>query len=147
MKSYDERIAALEAAIKRLRQQEAADLQASKESVPVVMEWVLYPTKDAFRDLWDDSCIFYQLNGICTNKAEAEAAGHTRIQEGGMKYLFNTLSGKFVGTFSGGIVWISKRGFRTDEETLANLNKFVAEHPEGGNITEIILDHNERNKK
>jgi hypothetical protein len=146
---YELRIAQLENEILELRRQKAAELEEIKKSVTPQYEWTLTPTVDNYDKIYDSTCKFYTLDGRCVNKHEAEAAGHSHIQEGGMKYLFNTLSGRIVGSWSGGTVWISKGGtsFSADEYTLANLSAFIVQNPDGGNVTSIILDHRARNGK
>jgi hypothetical protein len=86
---------------------------------------------------------------VVLNRAELTEAGWSDrdLGDGQMKYLFNTLSKRLVMHVGGGQVYFSEPwpGQRTDEEgmrafheTLDELSDFLANNPEGGDVTEII---------
>lgn len=81
--------------------------------------------------IYDTSCVLYTLTGEVINKEEMRYVGKTPF-EGGMNYLFNTLSGKFVMAVGGGAVYTS------DPWCLAALSSFILQNPNGGDVTSIV---------
>lgn len=99
--------------------------------------------------IWDDSIAVYKLSATCLNVAECQAVGRAErdYAEGSMKYLFNKLSGKLICTEGGGTMHISNKGFGSDDpdETYllarTRIETFIAEHPEGGDVTWIVQEN------
>jgi hypothetical protein len=129
---------ALKARLRELEQAEEVKAQALRDSVQPVYEFLLEP--EAERNgffggdrLFDDTCRFYKLSGRVTNKEELKevGAGH-RVFEGAMRYLFNGATGQFACAVGGGSVFLSSQeGWRA-------LSDFIRQHPEGGNVSDIV---------
>ena len=139
----------LEAALNRIKDQEAAERLKALEATPPIWQFVIEPDDDKFDQVYDDSVIKYRIEGIVINKEEAEAAGHD-IRTGGMTYLYNTLSKKLIMSIGGGHVWISRRNWYKETEVdeagvvaWEAVERFIDEHPEGGDITDIISKYRE----
>jgi hypothetical protein len=93
----------------------------------------------------------YCLSGSVLNKKELLAAGHNEdhVKGGSMRYLFNVATGKFICSSGGGNIYIADGSFfhlekaeeaREDAEAVYNsLERFLANNPEGGDVTAIIL--------
>jgi hypothetical protein len=146
----------LEAELRQAREAESAERERLRAATPIVMRFTLVPDERPGRDeLWDDTCRWYYLEGEVVNAEEAAAAGHkVADHSGGMAYLFNTLSGKFVMSSGGGRVWITGKRWAwtggpnvrdeweaSAQRALTHLAGFVKANPEGGDVTEIIETH------
>jgi hypothetical protein len=129
MRSVEE----IEAELRAARMKERLELEEKQKAVKPIYTFTLiqstlgYDTKEVF----DSSCVLYILSGTVTNKEELIAV-HKIPFEGSMRYLFNTLSGKFVMAVSGGSIFIS------DPLCFTQLSKFVQEYPGGGDVTTIV---------
>lgn len=153
MSTYEERVAELEAQIRAIRNEQKAELAERQKSVTPVWRFTILPNEDrSFDKIWDKSVVLYQLRGEVVNRDECEAVGHdVRQMSGSMNYLFNTLSGRLVMSTGGGNVYLSDKtwSLRSDKEAVQRsfekavtaIESFLAEHPEGGDITEIISQH------
>lgn len=134
-----DKVERLEAELRAAKLERAEARQAERDAVVVEWTYGVRPTERAHHKSYDESCVYYDLFGTVVNKTEAEAAGHN-INDGSMAYLFNTLSGKIVGDTGGGTVYI---GFQRDWDdahmaAINALGEFLDEHPEGGDVTEIV---------
>jgi hypothetical protein len=152
MVQIEQELAELRERERQLRDEAAEAKEALRRSVERKMSYVFYPAdSQQYRHdrLWDDSCKYYILRGVVLNRAELTEAGWSDrdLGDGQMKYLFNTLSKRLVMHVGGGQVYFSEPwpGQRTDEEgmrafheTLDELSDFLANNPEGGDVTEII---------
>lgn len=139
----DAQVAALEQRIRDLRKQQADELAERRKAVSPVYAFVLTPVEDNHHRLADDSCTWYELRGSVLNVRELEAVG-IRPFEGAMRYLFNTLSGRFVTDAGGGSIFLhltpDYRG-NVDTEAFAELAEFVVANPLGGMVTDIVEKH------
>jgi hypothetical protein len=63
-----------------------------------------------------------------------------------MVYIFNTLSHRIVTSVGGGTVYLSGSwgAKESAEQAVEELNKFLTAHPEGGDVTQIVTDHQAR---
>lgn len=134
------RIEELEAKLAQLRQEEADRARALRESVTPRYTYMLVPHSESWDKIADPSCRWYRLEGVIINTPELNAVGAAIPAAGGMNYLFNTLSGRFVISGGGGTVYLNLNGRfgPPDTEAFQELEAFVAEHPEGGDVTEIV---------
>lgn len=135
-----DRIVQLRAELAELEAAEKATVKAADAVVPK-FTFDLAVDDLKFDKLFDPSVIAYRLSGTCTNAEELAEVGRSHSAEGGgMVYLFNTLSGRFIMSHGGGRVYLSKAGsaFSTDLDKIALLEAFVAVHPEGGDVTDIV---------
>lgn len=130
-------IAELEELLRVKRQEEADALKVKRDSVkPVYRITIDLATGHSFHKIMDDSVKVYRISGEVTNKAEVDAVGGDS-RGGGMDYLFNTLSGKLIMSTGGGTIWVG--GFDNDgHEAFQQINEFLCDHPDGGNITDIV---------
>lgn len=81
--------------------------------------------------IFDNSCVTYTLLGGVTNKEELRKVGKAAF-EGAMGYIYNKMTQRFVMAISGGARFVE------DEECWAELSTFIAENPNGGDVTHII---------
>lgn len=144
----DEKIGELEAELDKLRQQRLDELKALRESVTPRYTYLLVrPTGPGTDRIADPSCVWYRLEGVVINADELHAVGVTTPHQGGMNYLFNTLSGRFVMSGGGGTSYISlvdDFGRKADTEAFQELEAFVEKHPEGGDVTDIVARGREK---
>jgi hypothetical protein len=137
----------LEARVKAMKAARQADKERLKSETPLIWRYSIVksrPNGSMFDRIMDDSCILYRIEGEVVNKAEAEAAGHNLDRlGGGMNYLFNTLSKKFVMPIGGGHYYISDRFEKKNTEavTWERIAEFVTKNPDGGDITDIVKAH------
>lgn len=144
MKTYEERVADLERQIAALREEKRKESQALLDSVSPVYQFVCVPAAYSMfgQQCWDDTVTCYEVAGQVTNRTQMTEAGHSRLHEGSMKYLYNTLSGKFITAVGGGSTFVSK-GLRRDSEDpvpafMEALGAWVKANPEGGDCTELV---------
>jgi len=104
-----------------------------------------------YKELWDDTCGYYRITGVLLNREECEAVGQNVDRSGdgaGMSYLYNSLSQKLVCSVGGGQVWVGMGWDATDRESsriaIDEINAFLINHPDGGDITDIIKRHRAR---
>lgn len=151
-KSIEELRKELRAAEQSLKQREIDERQAKMDATPVVRRFVIKPTEDQWHEMYDDSCKLYKLAAEITNRDEAIAAGHADhdLRAGGMTYIFNTLSGRIVTETGGGTIWVGAGwGGKTRESArvaMEAISKFIVEHPNGGDITDIVEQHRKASK-
>lgn len=142
--SINDRITELENELKAVRELARMESEALRESVVPEYVYTVAPIDDKFDRIYDESVVQYRIEGVCTNKEACEAVGR-QTHTGGMTYLFNRASGKIIGAFGGGTVFISGRGFarHTDEvdATMLKLSAWIDANPAGGDITKIIEAH------
>jgi hypothetical protein len=133
-----ERRAKLEAELAALRKEEDAEKKALMASVKPVMKYTVMPTppRDRWDFLGDEMCVFYTIDGQCTNLDEVKATGAMSPHSGSMRYLFNLATSRLVCHVSGGNIHLA-----ATHEAYADVSAFISEHPEGGDITEIVLRH------
>lgn len=127
-----------------LRQAEAAERQAAIDlaaSVEPIYRFTLSPVTDKFDRVFDGSgCTIYKLEGIVLNKEEIQAVGG-QVSDGGMRYVFNHLNGRFVMSTGGGRIWLNDGTFGKpfDTEAFEALATYLLEvNIDGGDVTEIV---------
>ena len=121
------------------------------ERAKVRRDWMfgIYPVKDRsyLSEILDPAVKMYRLSGVILNKEQLETAGwsESETRDGGMNYLFNTATGKIIKADGGGNIYIRGGGWggTTEEKVIAGLvydelNAFLVEHPEGGDVTKTI---------
>lgn len=146
MTDIDAQIADLEKRLASLRERQRRDRQARLDSVKKRYKFSIERVEDSHRNqrpLMDPSIVQYALHGRIVNKPELEAAGHSvdsrMMSEGYMVYLYNTLSGRFVTALGGGHVWLRTGDWGdTPDPEWAEVEQLVRDHPDGGDITEIV---------
>jgi len=146
----------LEAELKALRQRKADERKARLEATPIKMLYTFAPStkQPSFEEVYDNSIKFYRLEGIITNRKEAEEAGHNleHAGQGGMTYLYNTVSGRIIMNIGGGQVHLGGARWAYGKEdtgavqasmlrAIAELEEFIAVHPDGGDVTDIVVRH------
>lgn len=138
--SVDTDIARLEKQLEELRAQRRAEMQAKMDAVTPLFTFTLTPVTDHWRESADPACRWYELRGTIQNKDECLAVGKKPL-DGAMRYLYNTLSGRFVVSNGGGTVWLKlghEFGGEPDVEAWTELEAFVKDYPEGGDVTPIV---------
>jgi len=142
----DKTVEELRAELREAERREAAELQIRRAKVQVRRQFTLLPYEDVhFLDrVYDSTCKLYRLVSTVVNHDEAKTAGHTELEmrNGGMTYVYNTLSHRLVTGVGGGTIWIGPTWMNEDDtsdvEAFEELNAFLLEHPEGGDVTEIV---------
>lgn len=108
------------------------------------------PRHDGFDDIFDDTIVAYMLTSTVVNREECEAVGRSswELQNGGMRYLYNTGTHRLIGATGGGTIYLSLPYFGTQhrrsgaaklERAVAAISAFLAEYPDGGDISDIII--------
>lgn len=124
--------------------------QQRLEATPIIMRYTVERDTQPYtvNRLYDEAVVAYSVSGEVVNSDEAAAAGHSLDRKGGsMTWLFNTLSGRIICSTGGGSVFF---GFPGDKsiaqlDAIEELSAFIAESPQGGDITSIIEKY-QRNK-
>jgi hypothetical protein len=126
----------IRAELREAEAREAAEREAERERVPVIWQYTLSPLEPDpnWNPRFDPTCSLSRRDGAVTNRAEAEAAGHStyRMDGGGMVYVFNNGTGRFVTSTGGGRIYTS------DPLAFEALSQYLLDHPEGGDVTPII---------
>ena len=143
-----QKIERLKEELREAEARERAEAKARRDAVPILMAYRLEPdSRPQLDEIYDPAVRRYYLSGHVVNREEAEAAGHdVSRKEGGMMYLFNTLSGRLVMRCGGGHVYVGTL-YGEDpylDETLEELNEFLRTHPEGGDVTGIVQLYREK---
>lgn len=147
-------IAELEAQLAAARKEEDLRKQALRDSVKPVWRYTierLPTTTDVFDAIYDDTIVAYKLSGEVLNREELIAAGHpeTFYRAGSMRYLYNTVTTRLIAGVGGGTIFLSTSGFKRESAKIQRaadqVGAFLADHPEGGDITEIIAKLREEN--
>lgn len=137
----------LQAQLRALEAIEEAERKARIKAAPIVMKFTITPTTDRWHEVYDDSCLLYELEGKVANREQAKEAGHNDIdlRDGAMTYLFNKATGKIVTAIGGGTIWISSgwqiKNPESAQWAMARIGHYLVNHPEGGDITDIVETH------
>jgi len=128
-----DRIAELEAELAQLKREDAEQKAQRRKQVRPVYKFTLKPANDPYmvRSIMDESCVLYTLSGKVLNADEMKAVGN-QLFEGGMTYLFNRITGKFIMSTGGGSVYLRSA------EAFGELGEFIVRHPQGGIVTDIV---------
>ncbi len=144
----DKTVAELREQLRDAEERESAERKAKMEATPIVWRYTILPANDPWQEVYDDSCLLYELKGEITNADEAKAAGRPdhSIRPGGMTYVFNKLSGRIVTSTGGGTIFVSGRyGGESKkaaaQEAMRQISRFLRDNPNGGDITEIIKNY------
>ena len=134
--SRAEEIASLTSRLMELKREEDAEKQALRDSVKPIMKYTVTPTpvKGSWDFIGDEMCVFYTIDGQCTNLDEVKAVGGQVPHSGSMRYLYNLATSRLVCTTGGGSIHLS-----ATLEAYAQVSAFISEHPEGGDITDIVI--------
>lgn len=143
----DYSIAQLESMLRKARQREADAKDIKKAETPIIWQFTIELNDDKWDTLWDKDSCFYKIRGRVLNEEEAKAVGHHVGFTGDMKYVYNMLNHKIVCAVGGGTSFIN--GGHNGEDASARqafdeLNEFLIENPEGGDITHIVNAHKQR---
>ena len=149
--AIDTQILTLEASLDSLRKQRAAAAKASRESVSPIMTFSIAPNDSHGRIRPCSGVVSYLLTGTVRNVEECKAAGHhsSDLLTGSMAYLFNTATGRIVGNFGGGNIYIKDAAWSynaaqradciEDSDTVfSQLESFLTLNPNGGDVTAIL---------
>lgn len=141
----------LRAELKRLEKQEAEEKAAKIAAVKRQWRFTITPAPDRWDPLYDDTLVWYYLQGEVLNADELKAVGAPAdsYANGGMKYLYNVGTGKIAMRGSGGTIYIrdswsicknaTVEQVRTEMlRTFGELADFISQHPEGGDVTGIV---------
>jgi hypothetical protein len=123
--------------LEALRAEENYRKEGRRKAVKPVYEFTLTPSNKPYDKIFDPSCRLYELSGRVTNKAALAESGQSvnLLFEGGMKYIFNGATGKFVMSTGGGSIFMScQEGWDT-------LSNFILRNPEGGDVTVLVEVH------
>lgn len=139
-----------------------AEAQAKKEAderrkafkVQYRYEISLHNRNTTFDKIYDPTCTRYRISRTCLNREEALAAGlpDFELTDGGMAYMFNTVTGRIICATSGGTQYISERWNTyekdgADDWAFEQIGKFLTVLPDGGDITAIVEAYLERRAK
>lgn len=140
----------IEAELKEAQAIEDAELKARRDAVKLLWEYTMTPMEtklsDDFDPIYDPTISAYKLYGRVINREECLAAGHPEflLGGGGMRYLFNKVTGRLIGPTGGGTIYIGlgfgrrNRGIKKLEKVITAISQFLVEHPEGGDISAIV---------
>lgn len=138
--------------LKNAEAREAAEFEAKRRATPPIRKYMIelmeISNNSSFDYVYDDSCLLYRIHSFVTNKEAAEAAGWSSswdLNAGGMTYVYNTLSKKLVMGTGGGNIYIGPSWNKSDDTShiraMEEINAFLQQHPEGGDITDIVMRH------
>jgi hypothetical protein len=153
---WEEEIRLLEERLKKAHAKVKEIKDQKKVEVKPKYEFTFLPHQQKFDRIYDDTIVIFRLAGVITNKQECLDAGrpeHT-LSAGGMNYLYNKGSGRIVMSTGGGRVWIREKSWSSMgdsveaienelQRVLYELELFVRRNPEGGDVTDIIVEHME----
>jgi hypothetical protein len=137
----------LEAMLKEAHKREDDAKAEKKAATPVIWEFTIMPSDRHGDKIWDDNCCFYEIKGRIVNEAEAKAVGHHIGFSGSMVYVYNKLSKQIVCDVGGGTSFINASWGGDSEsarKAFDEVNAFLIDHPEGGDITDIVNRHKQR---
>lgn len=146
--TYEEEIAKHEEAIAALVKARDEEMKAKRDAVKPRYTFTLTKCTDPYRKSGDPTCVWYRLTGTVDNAAELNDVG-IRPFVGGMDYLFNTVSERFIIDGGSGSIFLRFIGdYRGEKDTEAfdELAAYLAENPEGGVVTEIVEHYRSKRK-
>lgn len=141
----------IKAELREAEAAESAKAQALRDSVKPEWVFTLTPSESKWHEVYDDTCLVYRLEGRVTNLEALKAVGShmPALGSGGaMDYVFNTVTGKLIMAVGGGTIYINRQfGKRSDGSDVTAMNElgaFLVAHPDGGDITSIVVTHQQR---
>ena len=133
------------AELKAAEAEEAAERKAQREAVKISYRYDILPAMHNRWDrIYDSTCTLYKLARTTVNADEAKAAGHPEydLRDGYAIYLYNKANHRIVCSVGGGTMYISSRLGSPDDAAdiiaFSEIGMFLADHPEGGDITGIV---------
>ncbi len=150
------RMAALRVEEKDLMEASEKARAAKRDATKRKWRFTFTPRKEprGYDKLWDPAVMWLDLMGEVLNFEECIAAGHREEDVKGYKgmaYLYNTATNKIIMPSGGGHIFVSLDPWHfvdktKKEEALADaqrvvseLDTFIKTHPEGGDVTDVIL--------
>jgi len=152
-----------EAILARARERDNQARAARKAATPIVWKFTFEPSRRTFEHkVYAAHHRIYELKGEVVNAAEAKAAGHPdhAVRGGGMEYLVCTASyvpcynpPHVVCAVGGGTIFVGEKWKtfqpgeqidNSDEVAMHEIDAFLADNPEGGDITDIVMRHRQR---
>jgi len=130
----EDEIKALEERLEELKAQANVERIERSKLVQPMYKFVLEPIEKphAWDRLYDETCMLYSLYGELLNADELRDVGKVVPSSGGMTYLWNGATDRFVCATGGGQMFVK------DTETWNELSKFIKVHRDGGDVTEIV---------
>jgi len=120
--------------LKEVNDEIAAAKQAVRDSVKPDVRYTIQPGESHRWDrVWDDAVVPYHIGAKVLNREALEEVGAQVPQEGGMRYLFNTATGKLIGYTGGGNIYLGD-----NQRAFDQVSAFLQASPEGGDITDIV---------
>jgi hypothetical protein len=111
-------------------------------------KFTISKTKPFHDEIRDPAVVLYKLQGTVVNSEECVLAGWSsdEVRGGGMNYLFNIATGKFIKQEGGGNIYIPSASWARNaqekedaEKAFETLELFLKEFPEGGDVTYTIV--------
>jgi len=136
----------LKAELKTAQIAEEAQRRASHEGFALQYQFTITLEPHPFATMWDDTIKVYRLAGKVLNAAEYRALGGSPF-EGSMSYYYNTSTHRLMCPIGGGSLFFAGSWgpqSARDITIILALGKFLAEYPEGGDVTSIIDYHPRR---
>lgn len=137
-KELRDQIAALEAELHEAQKVEREEQRALREAFVKQWKFIIAPQDKSWGKIYDPSIKRYYLSGSLLNANDYRAIGGCH-NEGGMAYLYNTKTEHVIMSEGGGHIYISENDNTAD--VLRRLGQFIANNPNGGDVTHIILDN------
>lgn len=130
----DHTVEELTAALEVAKHRAQAEANKLRESVTPIKRITIEPVEPKFDRLYDDAVRWYRIEGVCINKDELEAVGASKPMEGGINYLFNIATGKFIMRDGGGTIHLpnGKSGYTGGAEqwVMDELAEIVLSNPD-----------------
>lgn len=147
MGNLDDKIIQLEQELARLYKQKTKNQETLKFQTPRKWKFEFFPRElSSFHFLRPNTGVTpYYLRGTISNLEECRMAGwsNSDLMAGGILYIFNTFSKKIMGHIGGGNLYITEKSYfnkeANPEKTFTQLEDFLLLHPEGGDVTDIII--------
>jgi hypothetical protein len=139
-----QRIAEMQRELKTLQDQESKAKRDALKAFTRQWRFTIKPYDAKLDRIYDDTLVWYYLRGELLNADEYKAlGGDVERSNGGMAYLYNTLTKRIVMSGGGGNLYIPSGWNRSEQEsiqdTFIKLAAFIADNPNGGDVTAIII--------
>lgn len=144
-----ETVAELQTKLAAAKLAESEERNRLRESVKLEWRFFLRPDTSRFDKIMDNTVIKYRLDGEVVNREQAIAAGHSTdsVRGGGITYLYNTGTNRFVLRIGGGTIYVGESWSGDVEENqsaelaMLRLAAFLSRNPDGGDVTDIVAAH------
>lgn len=137
------KIEALRAELQHAERIAESDRRAAIDAFIPQYRFTLKPAHASFDCLWDPTILVYYLRGEMLNAEDLKALGGSPF-EGGMAYYYNTSTNRIMGPAGGGSIFIAQNAWGSrdltpeDKAKLQALADFIADNPDGGDVTAIV---------